>query len=97
LRYLIHAERLPGLKIESFRFVPAIDDFEAKLCFEGYKINFDMHYDWTLLITAEIGVPKEKFQTVAEHFDKYCKVPWRKVELLKKQFGKTTKATWIEK
>ena len=97
LRYLIHADRLPELKVESFRFVPSIDDFQAKLHYEDYEIDFEMHSDWTLLISAELEVPKEIFHTVANHFDNYCKVPWKEKELWEKQFQKDTEATWIEK
>ena len=97
LRYLIHADRLRGLKVESFRFVPSIEDFEAKLSYEDYEIDFEMHYNWTLLISADPEVPEEIFRTVAEHFDTYYKVPWKEVEIWKKQFEKNTKATWIEK
>lgn len=97
LAYLVHAERLPDLLVRHFRYIWAIDDFEALVEFKGYEVEVRMDWEGDLFLSADKEMPDRLFQTIAKHFDNYRLVPPWKVNALRKRYRKPAKVTWIEK
>ena len=97
LAYLIHAERLEGLCVSHFRYIPAIDDFEAHIDYEGHALWLGMDWDGDLLLSAGCDAPVSTFRAVAEHLGRYRWVSPRKLTELSTRYTRPAKATWIEK
>lgn len=97
LAYLIHAERLEGLLVSRFRYIWAIDDFEADLDYQGHAYRLGMDWDGDLFLTAGCDVPEAAFRVVATHLEDYRWVSPRKVASLSRRYRRPAQATWIEK
>lgn len=97
LHYLIHAQRLCGLEVLHFRYVWAIDDFEAELTYQSNQFWMHMGWEGELFLEAGPEVPADLFRKISLHLDQYSWVaPW-KVENLRRRFARPAKTTWIEK
>lgn len=97
LAYLVHAERLEGLCVPRFRYIRAIDDFEADIDYQGHALRLGMDWYGDLFLSAGSDVPEPTFRAVADHLEHCRWVSPRILAGLSARYKRPAKATWIEK
>jgi hypothetical protein len=97
MHYLIHLERLDQLQIEMFRYIWAIEDFEATIEYKSYRMQLWMAWEGDLVLLGTDDVPSEIFQHVCGHLHRYKHVPVSRLNEYKKRYKRPAKVTWYEK
>jgi hypothetical protein len=97
IHHLIHLERMEQLRIETFRYIWAIDDFDATIRYGTHELKLWMGWEGDLVLMSTEEVPAEIFERVCSHLHRYKWVPPSRVNEWKRLYKRTAKATWYEK
>ena len=97
MHYLVHLERLTGIEVAWFRYIWAIDDFDAILNYKGYELRLWMDWDGDIALMSTETVPPEIFGEVCAHLRQYRWVSGMSVAKYQKRYRKPAKVTWYEK
>lgn len=97
IHYLIHLERLDELQIEMFRYIWAIEDFEATIEYKSHRMQLWMAWEGDLVLMGTDDVPNAVFQHVCVHLHRYKYVPVSRLNAYKKRYKRPAKVTWYEK
>ena len=68
-QYAIHLERLDGVVIKAFDYVPMADCFTVIAEFLGDVFQIESDWEGELLLVAGLEMPKEKFEILSKHMD----------------------------
>src|SRR5438477_13176758 len=58
---LLRCEDLAQVQLATFRYIPAIDDFEANLSYRGHQFALWMDWGGDISLHAKPDVPEESF------------------------------------
>jgi hypothetical protein len=97
LAYLIHLERLDQLEIDAFRYVWAINDFEATVRYGAHHLSLWMGWEGDLVLMSAEDVPSEIFEHVCTHLHRYRWVSGLRVREWERRYRRPAKVTWYEK
>jgi hypothetical protein len=73
-QHISHMERLSGLCITSFHYVPATDELEVSVSYRGQCFMVSMAWGGDLYLSAGEQVPEELFRHVCLHMKAYRRV-----------------------
>jgi hypothetical protein len=97
---LLRCEDLPQVQLASFRYIPAIDDFEASLSYRGHQFGLWMDWDGDIGLFAKREVPEELFSALCDllrsHRIKWYQ-RWGRHRSFRSIYRRPAKATWYEK
>jgi hypothetical protein len=97
---LLRCEDLAHVQLASFRYIPAIDDFEANLSYRGHQFALWMDWDGDIALLAKPDVPEELFSELCvllrSHKVKWYQ-RWRRLRRFQSIYRRPAKATWYEK
>jgi hypothetical protein len=97
---LLRCEDLAHVQLASFRYIPAIDDFEANLSYRGHQFALWMDWDGDIALLAKPDVPEELFSELCvllrSHKVKWYQ-RWRRLRRFQSMYRRPAKATWYEK
>lgn len=68
-QYAIHLERLDGVLIKAFNYVPMADCFTVVAEFLDDEFKLESDWEGALFLVAELKMPKEKFEILSRHMD----------------------------
>lgn len=74
LAYLIHLERLPGVKILTTHAAWPIDELVVRFEYDSYPLSIEMVMGGDIDLIAEQNVPKDAFDRVVDHLKNYRRV-----------------------
>lgn len=76
LQYIAHLERLRGLRITVFDYVPMADDLTVEAAYKGHVLTVNMMWGGDLTLFASPYVPASIFEEVSQHMKAYRRVGW---------------------
>lgn len=75
-QYIAHLERLRGLRITLFDYVPMADDLTVEVAYKGQVLTVNMMWGGDLTLFANPDVPVSVFEEVCQHMKAYHRVGW---------------------
>ena len=108
-KYFVHLERLEGIEITRFHFVPMTD--ELSVCFNFHDYEFKVWMDWggDLVLQTTEDAPIEIFEVLKQQLSNLEPVSSEELEEAKKRYTKIAKmankspkwksklATWLKR
>jgi hypothetical protein len=91
-QYVVHLERLDGLRITSFHYVQMLDELEVLANYEGQNFAVSMGPEGDLCLSAADQVPEDLFRRVCQHMQAYRRVWPASVISSSKRYAKIAKA-----
>lgn len=73
-QYIAHLERLRGLRITLFDYVPMADDLTVEAVYKGQALTVNMMWGGDLTLFADPDVPASVFEEVCQHMKSYRRV-----------------------
>lgn len=75
-QYIAHLERLRGVRITRFDYVPMADDLTVEAVYKRQVLTVKMMWGGDLTLFANPDVPASVFEEVCQHMKAYRRVGW---------------------
>ena len=91
-QHVAHLEKLKGIKITSFHYVPMSDELRVIATYKGYEFKIEMDWGGDINLTSKPDVPENIFNTLVSHMKSYTKISPKEVKEARKRYIEIAKS-----